>query len=71
MALQIPKMYSVFSPMFVNMTGQSSVSLKTVRYVHVQGAYSWASYHPFPILQPTTPQAFPLARTSSGKISAG
>jgi hypothetical protein len=27
--------------------------------------------HPLPILHPTTPQAFPFARTSSGKISAG
>jgi hypothetical protein len=27
--------------------------------------------HPFPILQPTTPQAFPRARTARGKISAG
>ena len=27
--------------------------------------------HPFPILHPTTPHAFPLARTWSGKISAG
>ena len=27
--------------------------------------------HPFPILHPTTPHAFPLARPSSGKISAG
>ena len=26
---------------------------------------------PFPIDQPTTPQAFPFARTSRGKISAG
>ena len=27
--------------------------------------------HPLPILQPTTPHAFPLALTASGKISAG
>jgi hypothetical protein len=27
--------------------------------------------HPFPILHPTTPHAFPFARTASGNISAG
>lgn len=27
--------------------------------------------HPFPMLQPTTPHALPLARTCKGKISAG
>lgn len=27
--------------------------------------------HPFPTLHPTTPQAFPRARTSRGNISAG
>ncbi len=35
------------------------------------GGKSNHTSHPFPILHPTTPHAFPLARISSGKISAG
>jgi len=53
MILLAPKIYRIFSPTALNMTGRGSVS------------------RPLPILQPTIPHTLPLARTSSGKISAG